>query len=93
MAEGYSSTLLPAEQLLQSLQALTSMVKIYHANNKLLVNNMRQMVLSAEALLAGGGMAQIHLENGRFFVNDVKLLAARVWRIFSITFTPSCPTG
>lgn len=76
MAEttGYSSTLLPAEQLLQSLQALISMVKVYQANNQLVVNSMRQLVQGAEALLAGNDWVVIHLENGRFFVNDEKLL-------------------
>jgi len=72
--EGYSAELLPAEQLLQALQALTSTVKIYQANNQLVVNGMQQLVKSAQALLVGNDWVVIHLENGRFFVNDEKLL-------------------
>ncbi len=72
--EGYTAELLPAEQLLQALQALTSTVKIYQANNQLVVNGMQQLVRSAQALLVGNDWVVIHLENGRFFINDEKLL-------------------
>jgi len=65
---------MPAEQLLQSIQALISMVKVYQANNRLVLNSMRQLVEAAESLLAGNDSLVIHLENGRFFVNDEKLL-------------------
>lgn len=72
--EGYSAELLPAEQLLQALQALTSTVKIYQANNQLVVNGMQQLVKAAQSLLGSNDWVVIHLENGRFFVNDEKLL-------------------
>ena len=72
--EGYSAELLPAEQLLQALQALTSTVKIYQANNQLVVSGMQQLVRSAQTLLVGNDWLIIHLENGRFFINDEKLL-------------------
>jgi len=72
--EGYSLEMLPAEQLLQALQGMISMVKIYQANNQLVVNSMQQLVKAAQALLTGHEWVVIHLENGRFFINDEKLL-------------------
>lgn len=72
--EGYAAEMLPAEQLLQALQGLISMVKIYQANNQLVVNGIQQLVKSAQILLTGHDWVVIHLENGRFFINDEKLL-------------------
>jgi len=72
--EGYSAELLPAEQLLQALQTLTSTVKIYHASNQMVVNSIQQLVKSAQTLLTGNDWVVVHLENGRFFINDEKLL-------------------
>jgi HD-GYP domain-containing protein (c-di-GMP phosphodiesterase class II) len=72
--EGYSAEILPAEQLLQALQSLISMVKIYQANNQLVVSGINQLVKAAQVLLAGRDWVVVHLENGRFFINDEKLL-------------------
>lgn len=72
--EGYASETLPAEQLLQALQSLVSMVKIYQANNQLVVNGINQLVKAAQVLLTGHDWVVVHLENGRFFINDEKLL-------------------
>lgn len=75
MAEdGYSSEMTPAEQLLHAMQSLLSMVKIYQANNQLVLSGTQQLVKAAQALLAGHELVVVHLENGRFFINDEKLL-------------------
>lgn len=72
--EGYSIEPLPVEQLLQALQGLTKMVKIYQANNQIVANCIQQLLGAAQALLSGHESVAIQLENSTFLINGEPLL-------------------
>ena len=64
---------------MHALYSLTNMVRIYQGNNQLVHNCIEKLVNSLTALVGGGGLAEIsvQLENGRFFINEEKLLRRR----------------
>jgi len=66
----------PGEQLLYSLNSLVNMVRIYQGNNQLISNCLAQFSESAALLMGGDGLL-VQLENGRFFINEGKLLRRR----------------
>ncbi len=84
--EGYSAEQLPTEQMLRAMQGLIKMAKIYQANNQLLVNVMQQLVSAVKTLLVGNEWLLIHLENGRFFINDEKVLRRKVSAVLIDSF-------
>lgn len=71
---GYIVEAVPAEQLLQAMQGLVKMVRIYQANNQMVVNCIQQLVTFAQELLQGHDQVTIDLKNGSFFVNDEELV-------------------
>ena len=66
----------PGEQLLNSLHSLVNMVRIYQGNNQLVRNCLAHLSESAALLMSGDGL-RVRLENGRFFINEEKLLRRR----------------
>jgi HD-GYP domain-containing protein (c-di-GMP phosphodiesterase class II) len=62
------------EQLLGSLNSLLQLVRIYQGNNQLVVNSLRLLVDAAAHLIRDDSGLALQLENGRFFLNDEKLL-------------------
>jgi hypothetical protein len=62
------------EQLLGALNSLLQLVRIYQGNNQLVVNSLRLLVDAAAHLIRDDSGLALQLENGRFFLNDEKLL-------------------
>jgi len=66
-----------AEQLLHALHSLTNMVRIYQGNNQLVHNCLDKFLKSLTPLATDGEEISVELQNGRFFINDEKLLRRR----------------
>lgn len=76
MGKNVYQNMLPGEQLLHALHSLTNMVRIYQGNNQLVRNCLGQFSDSLAQLMTGTGLL-VQLENGRFFINEEKLLRRR----------------
>ena len=66
-----------AEELLRTFYGLVRVIKIYHKSNQIVVESVKNLIRIMCSLLKEGEDLTIKITNGRFYVQDEKLIYNR----------------